>query len=647
MSEAVFTSLLFNSVLLLAVVQVLDLATEFIAIGRLNYRPLIMGIFLGVICVGVMMVPLSLLPGVFFDVRSVVIAISGLFFGAVPTVVAMLMALTYRLFLGGAGAWVGVSVIIASGLIGMAWRYWGHIQLASVRWRQLLGLGVVVHVVMLLLMRALPTDIADKVLQDVSLPVLILYPLLTVILGAVLSSKIARQGLSEALKESEERLKLALSASNQGIFDVDVKKGTTIVSQEYAQMLGYDPEIFRETRKNWIKRLHPDDREKAVKAYRDYIAGSVPEYRVEFRQRTATGEWKWFLNKGKLVTRDAQGEGGRMIGTSTDITARKVAEESLRLSEQRFRSVVVESPFPILLHAEGGEIIQVSNSWCEITGYTRDELQTISDWTRLAYGKEWTRIKGDIDKLFEANRRVYEGDFNIQTKLGDKRIWEFSSAPLGSLPDGRRLVISMAMDVTERRNAEQALIDNEVSMRRIQKIASLGSWCFDINQGRLDWSAEAEYIFGYSNMHPKNLEEFYNLVYPEDREKVEQAINRGLDGDPYDIEYRIVIGELIKWVRAVGELTRDASGVAQTAVGSIQDITERKRSEEALIGQAEELKTRNEELQRFNELTVGREMDIIELKKNINVLSIQLGEKPPYSLAFLDVEVRTGECDHP
>jgi PAS domain S-box-containing protein len=139
-----------------------------------------------------------------------------------------------------------------------------------------------------------------------------------------------------------------------------------------------------------------------------------------------------------------------------DVTAHERSRQELQSSEERFRRAVVDSPFPILLHAEDGAILQVSNSWCEITGYTREELATVSDWTERAYGEKWTLVQAEIDALYRLDHRKYEGDYTIRTRSGAMRVWEFSSAPLGRLPDGRRLVISMALDVTERRAAEAA-----------------------------------------------------------------------------------------------------------------------------------------------------------------------------------------------
>lgn len=161
--------------------------------------------------------------------------------------------------------------------------------------------------------------------------------------------------------------------------------------------------------------------------------------------------------------------------TTQELAQRRQAEATLRESEERLRRAIVNSPFPIMLHAEDGTVLQLSNSWCEITGYTREDLATTAAWAALAYGQQNAREQMDIDRLYGLDHRLAEGDYTIRTKRGDKRLWEFSSAPMGRLPDGRRLVISMAMDVTERRAVETEVrrLNDELELRVIDRTAEL------------------------------------------------------------------------------------------------------------------------------------------------------------------------------
>lgn len=140
----------------------------------------------------------------------------------------------------------------------------------------------------------------------------------------------ANRAAEQALRESEARLRLALAAASQGLYDLDLTTGDAKVSPEYATMLGYDPATFQESSAAWRDRMHPDDQPAVYRVYEDYVAGLLAEYRVEFRQRTRDGGWKWILSLGRIQERAADGRPLRMLGTHTDIDAIKGAEAALR-----------------------------------------------------------------------------------------------------------------------------------------------------------------------------------------------------------------------------------------------------------------------------------------------------------------------------
>lgn len=150
-------------------------------------------------------------------------------------------------------------------------------------------------------------------------------------------------------------------------------------------------------------------------------------------------------------------------------TEHKQTETSLRASEERFRRAIQETPFPIMIHAEDGQVVAINEMWTELTGYTHHDIPTITDWTEKAYGARHDLVKAEIDRLYDLDKRVKEGEYAITTSRGAMRIWDFSSAPLGSLPDGRRLVISVAMDITFRKWAEEALFQQNEYLMAIQE----------------------------------------------------------------------------------------------------------------------------------------------------------------------------------
>ncbi len=140
-----------------------------------------------------------------------------------------------------------------------------------------------------------------------------------------------------------------------------------------------------------------------------------------------------------------------------EIVERKRTEEQLRASEERFRQAVVNAPFPIMIHAEDGQILQINQVWTELTGYAIYEIPTIAEWTQKACPERKEIVRSLIAQSYDRNYRVDQGELVITTKDGANRIWNFSCAPLGKLTDGRRVIISMATDITERKQAEKGV----------------------------------------------------------------------------------------------------------------------------------------------------------------------------------------------
>ena len=136
----------------------------------------------------------------------------------------------------------------------------------------------------------------------------------------------------------------ALLAAEQGLYDVNLQTRTAVVSPEYARMLGYDPDDFQETDAAWRDRLHPDDRVRAIHAFQKFVEGENDDYRLEFRQRTKSGDWKWILSVGKIMKRDQDGNPLRILGTHTDITEHKNIEaERLEMERRLLHTQKLES----------------------------------------------------------------------------------------------------------------------------------------------------------------------------------------------------------------------------------------------------------------------------------------------------------------
>lgn len=131
--------------------------------------------------------------------------------------------------------------------------------------------------------------------------------------------------------------------------------------------------------------------------------------------------------------------------------------KQLKESESRFRQAIIDAPIPIMLYTENGEVLHISRTWTELTGYTIADIPTIAEWSKRAYGENKPVSPEDIRRIVNLESVNPEGEYTVKTATGQQRIWAFRSALLAPLPDGRRLVMRMAVDVTERKLAEQAL----------------------------------------------------------------------------------------------------------------------------------------------------------------------------------------------
>ncbi|MGF7209693.1 PAS domain S-box-containing protein [Skermanella aerolata] len=157
-------------------------------------------------------------------------------------------------------------------------------------------------------------------------------------------------------------------------------------------------------------------------------------------------------------------------GIMRDISARVAAERQAEDERSRLRRIVDGAPFPVMVHAETGEILHISGTWLDLTGYARDELVRVADWAERAYGRDVSKhaaVLSDIERLYQLDRALDEGEHVVRTASGARRTWAFRSAPVGRDAAGRRLVVTMAADVTERRDGEERvrLLMREVDHR--------------------------------------------------------------------------------------------------------------------------------------------------------------------------------------
>jgi PAS domain S-box-containing protein len=395
--------------------------------------------------------------------------------------------------------------------------------------------------------------------------------------GIVLLRQRDRRKAGRRLRESEERLRLALSAANQGTYDLNVQTGECIASPEYALMLGYEPGNFHETHDAWIERLHPDDRQATLRRYTDYVEGRLPDYRVEFRQRTKAGKWKWILSLGSVVARTADGRPLRMLGTHTDVSARKEAEEALRESELRFRTLTSHAPVGILMTDIEGGCLFVNECWCAMAGM-KPEAATGSGWLDAVHGEDRERVRLAW-RIAAAGGKAFALDFRMQTPEG--HITSVQGTGTG-LSDGKGTLkgyVGTITDVTARIQAEADLMKSEEHLRTVMNLAPECVKLISPDGRVLEMNPAGLAMIGAASLEEVRGHPLAEFIAQEDRSAYLAMHRRVLGGEHGHCEFTITGlkgAQRIMETHAVPyrNAQRDIIGV----LGIARDITQRKEA---------------------------------------------------------------------
>ncbi|MFA6240553.1 MAG: PAS domain S-box protein, partial [Candidatus Hydrogenedentales bacterium] len=316
-----------------------------------------------------------------------------------------------------------------------------------------------------------------------------------VITGVVLifRDQTKERAAEEHLRQSEERLRLAMSAAEQGMFDLNVQTGRAIVNSEYAHNLGYSLAEFEEANLKWNRRVHPDDLDGVYTAYREYAAGNRPEYRAEFRQKTRSGEWKWALSVGKIVERDNEGRPLRMLGTHTDITERKEAELALQ-GEQLFSQALLDSlPGIFYLYTYPDlRLIAWNKNHESYLGYGSEEIENrhILEW-HPAQAHE--AVRQAVDEVMK------EGQNSIEASLLDKdgNMVPFFMTGVRFESQGQLYLMGMGIDISERKRSEAEKANLESQLRQAQKMEAVGQLAGGVAH---DFNNMLSVILGHSEL---------------------------------------------------------------------------------------------------------------------------------------------------
>ncbi|WP_282109883.1 EAL domain-containing protein [Shewanella algicola] len=520
-----FFSLMNNAILLLALVVIYD-AIGLQKIAPSKYKSVLSGIFIGIIAISVMSNPWELRPGVFFDARWILLSISGLFFGLIPTLIATLFAASFRVYLGGDGIYVGTFIIVISAISGLCWRYGLTKSNTKLTWKNILALSVAVEMIVIICLLLMPVSDRYTIISTISPTLLTVFTALSFLLGLLLKHRIDGQKLAQELMRHKQLLeteKNLLQNIIDGIPDLIFYKSTdgkylgcnksfaNALNRTLDEIKGHTDHDFFSTLKS--RKFTNEDTQvlahKATLVYEDRVTSANGIEHIYRTQKTP------FTN----VDGDILG----IVGVSNDVAEKLHIEKQLQRSESTYHNIISTAQDGFLIASLEGKILEVNQSFANMTGYTTDELTSLSV----------NQIETDDKRQFSTrklNQARREKRFNYTSLHRHKQGHLFHVEVSVSYWDGDNgMFFCFVKDISERIEAEKKLLLSESKFRHIfERIPAISVQGYDKNRSVIFWNKASENLYGYTR---------------------EQALGKKLEDLIIPAPYRqVVIDNVTSWI---------------------------------------------------------------------------------------------------
>lgn len=287
-----------------------------------------------------------------------------------------------------------------------------------------------------------------------------------------------RKRIQQALVESEERLRYALESTSEGLWDWDLSTGRVEYSDSWLAALGYERSATEPTIAFWKHIVHPDDRDAMQRLLDEHFAGHTQIYSCEARLRCGNGEYRYYLDRGRVVTRDAAGRPLRMIGADTDISERKAMEEALRRSEDRLSRVLNGSNDGWWDWEIATDHVYYSPRNWGMIGYAPNEVSITDDaWRDFMHPEDSLRFAALLEQLLPSRRRSFRFEARIRHRDGHYVPILMHGYVTRDAAGNAVMVSGANTDLTELKAAEDALryLNGELEARVSARTAELAA----------------------------------------------------------------------------------------------------------------------------------------------------------------------------